>query len=180
MRTKVINGLKKIKQQEQEFSKAEGEELYALGDADREERRSSDAKVAESEYAKPPTFFDQIATSVKCVFLGFVIATAIAVPIGVLCGLNRVFMASMTPLISLFKPVSPIVWLPIVFIIVGGFIEVPEDAWLPPSVSQFGNYRCALFAMADAGQHGARSCLDRPRPYECCPCAYGLASGAGS
>ena len=30
-------------------------------------------------------------------------------------------MAAMSPLISLFKPVSPIVWLPIVFIIIGGF-----------------------------------------------------------
>ncbi len=90
-------------------------------------------RIQESEYAKPPTFFDQILTSVECVFLGFIIATIIAIPLGVLCGLSPVFMASMTPLISLFKPVSPIVWLPIVFIIVGGFISVPEEAWLPPA-----------------------------------------------
>ena len=82
-------------------------------------------KVAESKYAQPPTFFMQIRTSLACVFLGFLIATAIAVPIGVLCGLSPVFMSAMTPLISLFKPVSPIVWLPIVFIIVGGF-EIPD------------------------------------------------------
>jgi len=82
-------------------------------------------KVADSEYAQPPTFFDQIQTSLACVFLGFLIATAIAIPIGVLCGLSDVFMAAMSPLISLFKPVSPIVWLPIVFIIIGGF-NMPE------------------------------------------------------
>lgn len=129
---KVIAGLKRVRQQEQAFDKAEGEELYSLATqiVKSEERLQ---KVADSEYAKPPTFFDQIATSVKCVFMGFLIATAIAVPIGVLCGLSPVFMSSMTPLISLFKPVSPIVWLPIVFIIVGGFIEVPEEAWIPPA-----------------------------------------------
>lgn len=82
-------------------------------------------KIAGSEYAQPPTFFMQVRTSLACVFVGFLIATAIAIPIGVLCGLSDVFMAAMSPLISLFKPVSPIVWLPIVFIIIGGF-QMPE------------------------------------------------------
>ena len=78
-------------------------------------------KIAASEYAQPPTFFMQIRRSLACVFVGFLIATTIAIPVGVLCGLSDVFMAAMSPLISLFKPVSPIVWLPIVFIIIGGF-----------------------------------------------------------
>ena len=82
-------------------------------------------KITESKYAQPPTFFMQIRQSLACVFVGFLIATAIAIPIGVLCGLSDVFMAAMSPLISLFKPVSPIVWLPIVFIIIGGF-QMPE------------------------------------------------------
>ena len=78
-----------------------------------------------AEYVGPPSLFKQTWTSLKCVFIGFLIASAIAIPIGVLCGLSDVFMAAMSPLISLFKPVSPIVWLPIVFIIVGGF-SIPE------------------------------------------------------
>lgn len=82
-------------------------------------------KIAPSEYAQPPTFFMQIRTSLACVFVGFLISTAIAIPIGVLCGLSDVFMAALSPLISLFKPVSPIVWLPIVSIIIGGF-NLPE------------------------------------------------------
>ncbi len=90
-------------------------------------------KIKKSSYAKPPTFFDQIWTSIKCVFTGFLIATFIAIPLGILCGLSSVFMASMMPLISLFKPVSPIVWLPIVFIIVGGFITNPEEAFISPA-----------------------------------------------
>lgn len=122
-----------LQERVQEFRKARGgEELVTLATGIVQHRERTE-KIRQSEYAKPPTFFDQIVTSVQCVFLGFLIATAVAVPLGVLCGLSPVFMASMTPLISLFKPVSPIVWLPIVFIIVGGFIAAPEDAWLPPA-----------------------------------------------
>ena len=82
--------------------------------------------VSESEYAKPYTLPMQIKRSVLCVFVGFLIGTAIAVPIGILCGLSKTFMAAMTPFIALFKPVSPIVWLPIALIVVGGFIKDPN------------------------------------------------------
>ncbi len=90
-------------------------------------------RISNASYAKPYTLIDQIKISLACVFTGFVIATIIAIPIGVLCGLSSIFMACMTPLISLFKPVSPIVWLPIVFIIVGGFIDNPADAMVHPA-----------------------------------------------
>ena len=129
---KVVAGLRKVRTLEREFAQTSGEALYGL--ATRLVRDEDRVKsIAASEYAKPPTFFDQVTTSVKCVFLGFLIATVIAIPIGVLCGLSPVFMAAVTPLVSLFKPVSPIVWLPIVFIIVGGFIRVPEESWIPPA-----------------------------------------------
>ena len=121
-----------INEQKKNYLAASGPEMFVAGLAlvkSTERLR----KVASAEYAQPPTFFMQIQTSLACVFMGFLIATAIAIPIGVLCGLSPVFMAAMTPLISLFKPVSPIVWLPIVFIIIGGF-DLPEVsgrwAWL--------------------------------------------------
>lgn len=88
------------------------------------------ADAAGNELAKPWTFPRQIKRSILCAFMGFLIGTALAIPFGVLCGLSRVMMAALTPLIALFKPVSPIVWLPIVFIIVGGFISNPTDHWL--------------------------------------------------
>ncbi len=90
-------------------------------------------RIANASYAKPYTLIDQIKISLACVFTGFFIATAIAIPIGVLCGLSSIFMACMTPLISLFKPVSPIIWLPIVFIIVGGFIDNPAASAVHPA-----------------------------------------------
>lgn len=88
------------------------------------------ATLGESTYSKPWTLPAQIDRSVRCVFVGFIVASLIAIPLGILCGLSRIFMAAITPLISLFKPVSPIVWLPIIFIIVGGFIPDPSDSAL--------------------------------------------------
>lgn len=93
-------------------------------------QRAALEQTREAEYSKPWTLPDQIKRSLICVFAGFLLASAIAIPLGILCGLSQVFMAALTPLISLFKPVSPIVWLPIVFIIVGGFIPDPSNSTL--------------------------------------------------
>lgn len=91
-------------------------------------QRDNLAQAKAATYSKPWTLPAQIGRSLRCVFLGFLVASAIAIPVGLLCGLSPVVMAALTPLISLFKPVSPIVWLPILSIIVGGFIPVPEHS----------------------------------------------------
>jgi len=129
---KVAHAQSEMEDLKRQYAVASGPAMFTLAQQliQRQERIDT---IAGSEFAKPPTFFDQIWTSLKCVFTGFFIATAIAIPIGVFCGMSRVFMASMTPLISLFKPVSPIVWLPIVFFIVGAFITRPDEAWIQPS-----------------------------------------------
>ena len=111
------------------FVSAKGEEAFRLAKriVKHEERIK---KTSESTYAKPWTLPMQIYRSLACVFVGFFIGSAIAIPVGVLCGLSSTFMAAMTPFIALFKPVSPIVWLPIALIIVGGFIPDPDKHWL--------------------------------------------------
>ncbi|MDA1275490.1 MAG: ABC transporter permease, partial [Verrucomicrobia bacterium] len=65
------------------------------------------------------SYFDQIRTSLVTVFAGFVVASLIAIPLGVLCGLSRTINTALNPLIQIFKPVSPLAWLPIVWIVVG-------------------------------------------------------------
>ena len=70
------------------------------------------------KYAGRPTFPVQILTSLKTVFTGFLLATLIAVPIGILCGLSRTANAAFSPFIQIFKPVSPLAWLPLVTMIV--------------------------------------------------------------
>ena len=51
-------------------------------------------------------------------FTGFLLATLIAVPIGILCGLSTTINSALSPLIQVFKPVSPLAWLPIVTMVV--------------------------------------------------------------
>ena len=64
------------------------------------------------------SFFDQILTSLFTVITGFVIASLIAIPIGIVAGLSQTVYSAINPLIQIFKPVSPLAWLPIVTIIV--------------------------------------------------------------
>ncbi|MEX2382467.1 MAG: ABC transporter permease [Opitutales bacterium] len=103
--------------------RAEGErraEFYAGQEQRRAnfEARFPDRDWAAREYRGRPTYFDQIGTSLKTVFTGFLFASAVAIPLGILCGLSKTFYTAINPLIQIFKPVSPLAWLPIVIILV--------------------------------------------------------------
>ncbi|MGB0682191.1 MAG: ABC transporter permease [Magnetovibrionaceae bacterium] len=80
--------------------------------------RNPDAKIKVRAYTGKPTYLDQILTSLKTVFMGFLLATIFAVPIGIFCGLSKVVNSALNPLIQIFKPVSPLAWLPIVTMVV--------------------------------------------------------------
>jgi len=84
------------------------------------------------KYAGRPTFLSQIVTSLETVFLGFLIASVVAVPLGVVCGLSPVFNRAINPFIQIFKPVSPLAWLPIVMLMVDA-LYVSDDPLLPKS-----------------------------------------------
>ncbi|MEO9780114.1 MAG: ABC transporter permease [Sedimentitalea sp.] len=85
------------------------EKLIAAGQAD---------KVKHIAYTGAPSYYDQIWTSIKTVFFGFLIASAVAIPMGVMAGLSPIANAALNPIIQIFKPVSPLAWLPIVTMIV--------------------------------------------------------------
>jgi nitrate/nitrite transport system permease protein len=85
------------------------EKLIAAGKAD---------QVKDVAYTGAPSYYQQIWTSIKTVFFGFLIATAVAVPMGIAAGLSPTANAALNPLIQIFKPVSPLAWLPIVTMIV--------------------------------------------------------------
>lgn len=80
--------------------------------------QNPNAKVKIRPYTGKSTFFDQIITSLRTVFAGFLLASIIAIPIGIMAGLSQTFYAAINPLIQIFKPVSPLAWLPIVTIVV--------------------------------------------------------------
>ncbi|WP_417812598.1 ABC transporter permease [Thalassospira alkalitolerans] len=75
-------------------------------------------KVRDRVYTGKPTYYDQIWTSIKTVFFGFLIASIVAIPLGIAAGLSVTANAALNPLIQIFKPVSPLAWLPIVTMIV--------------------------------------------------------------
>lgn len=84
------------------------------------------AGVTEFDYSGPPTFLDQIMTSLKTVALGFILATLVAVPIGLVCGLSPTVNAAINPLVQIMKPVSPLAWLPIVTMVISALVTSPD------------------------------------------------------
>ena len=75
-------------------------------------------KVKDIPYTGSPSYYEQIWTSIKTVFFGFLIGSAIAIPLGIFAGLSPYANAAINPLVQIFKPVSPLAWLPIVTMVV--------------------------------------------------------------
>ncbi|HBL49000.1 MAG TPA: ABC transporter permease [Firmicutes bacterium] len=55
-----------------------------------------------------------IIISLLRVFLGYLVAVLLAIPIGVLIGYSRICYGFINPVISLFRPIPPISWVPLV------------------------------------------------------------------
>ena len=88
--------------------------------------KNPDAEIKTRPYTGKPTFFDQILTSVITVATGFLLASLIAIPLGIICGLSSTIYTALNPLIQIFKPVSPLAWLPIVTIVVSAVYITDE------------------------------------------------------
>jgi len=93
---------------------------------------SPNAEVRIRAYTGKPTFFDQILTSLITVATGFVLASLIAIPIGILCGMSQTLYQALNPIIQIFKPVSPLAWLPLVTMVVSA-LYVSNDPMLEKS-----------------------------------------------
>ncbi|HEU5397176.1 MAG TPA: ABC transporter permease [Verrucomicrobiae bacterium] len=91
------------------------------------------------KYSGPPTYLDQICTSLETVFTGFLIGSLIAIPAGIACGLSPAVHNALNPFIQIFKPVSPLAWLPIVMILVSALYNPPhpwfEKAFLSSAIT---------------------------------------------
>lgn len=121
-------------EQAREFETA-AEVLVTRGASEQAEQlRSRAAAARAAKYAASPSYVDQILTSLKTVFAGFLVASLLAIPIGVICGTSPLVQAALNPLIQIFKPVSPLAWLPIVMICVGAlYTTPPAEAWFEKS-----------------------------------------------
>lgn len=102
-------------------AEAQKEKVFYQRQEERNAKRlekNPDAKVRIRDYVGPPTFFDQIGRSLITVMSGFILASLIAIPIGIIIGLSSNAYSAMNPLIQVFKPVSPLAWLPLVTMVV--------------------------------------------------------------
>lgn len=82
--------------------------------------------LSDISYTGRPSFLDQIGTSLKTIAAGVLLAIFVAIPIGIVMGLSDTLRSSINWLIQILKPVSPVVWLLLVFMIVKTVITDPD------------------------------------------------------
>lgn len=103
-------------------------EFYQRQEARNAERLAQDpdyvAKIR--PYTGKATFIDQIGTSLVTVLTGFLLAAIVAIPLGIAVGLSKPLNAAINPLVQLFKPVSPLAWLPLVTLVVSAVYVTPD------------------------------------------------------
>lgn len=104
---------------------------------ERQEKRIAARKAKDPDYegkirayTGAPTFIDQIGTSLVTVMAGFILASLIAIPIGIMIGLSESLYSAANPVIQLFKPVSPLAWLPLVTMVVSA-VYASDDPTVP-------------------------------------------------
>lgn len=82
--------------------------------------RGDEVKVI--TYTGAPSYYDQIWTSIQTVFFGFLLASVVAIPLGIVAGLSPIANAAINPIVQIFKPVSPLAWLPIVTMVISALM----------------------------------------------------------
>ena len=95
-------------------------------------KEDPDHEVKIRAYTGKPTFIDQTLTSLFTVMSGFILASLIAIPLGITIGLSNNLYMSINPLIQIFKPVSPLAWLPLVTMVVSA-VYVSDDPFFQKS-----------------------------------------------
>jgi nitrate/nitrite transport system permease protein len=119
------------------------------------------ASVATVAYTGKPTYVDQIVTSLETVFAGFLIASLLAVPLGIACGLSATVNAGINPFIQIFRPVSPLAWLPIVTMVVSAVYVSPDPMFQKSFInSAITVALCSLWPTLINTAHGVSS-IDR-------------------
>lgn len=114
--------------QEHQQSREKERAFYARQETRNAQRVAEDPEYAPKirAYTGKETFFDQILTSLITVMSGFLLAVAIAVPLGIAVGLSPALNSAVNPIIQVFKPVSPLAWLPLVTMVVSAVYTTPD------------------------------------------------------
>jgi len=73
----------------------------------------TDVVVALWNLAKDGTLFVHLAASLKRIVCGYLLACAVGLPLGFLCGWSRTAAELIRPIIEALRPVPPLAWVPI-------------------------------------------------------------------
>ncbi len=78
----------------------------------------------------PPGYglFRHALESLMRVFMGFLIAACLGIPLGILMGWSERLMALLTPFLEIFRPIPPLAWIPIAIIWFG--IGIASSAFI--------------------------------------------------
>lgn len=75
-------------------------------------------QIAAEGYADA-TLWQHALHSLRLVILGFLVAVAIGLPLGILMGASRRFDAFINPVFSLIRPIPPLAWIPLAILWLG-------------------------------------------------------------
>ncbi|WP_228550653.1 ABC transporter permease [Endozoicomonas sp. OPT23] len=132
---------------------------------ERQEKRNAARQAKDPDYVVriraytgKETYLDQIITSLVTVMSGFILAVVIAVPLGITIGLSKTLNSAINPVIQIFKPVSPLAWLPLVTMVVSS-VYVSNDQLVAKSLlnSMITVTLCCLWPMVINTSLGVRS-----------------------
>ncbi|WP_100656903.1 ABC transporter permease [Alteromonas flava] len=136
--------------QEHQTARQREADFYAR-QVERNAKRVADDPTYEPKlraYTGKETFLDQIITSLVTVLSGFLFAALIAVPLGIAIGLSKSLNTAVNPIIQVFKPVSPLAWLPLVTMVVSALYVSPDPMFAKSFVNSMITVTlCCLWPM---------------------------------
>jgi nitrate/nitrite transport system permease protein len=114
--------------QEHVDERIKAEKFYQRQEIRNNDRLKKDPtyQVKIRQYTGKETILDQIFTSLFTVTCGFFAAAIIAIPLGIVLGLSKAINSALNPIIQIFKPVSPLAWLPLVTMVVSAVYVSPD------------------------------------------------------
>ena len=89
----------------------------------------------------------QIAYSLARVMAGFLLAAAVAIPVGFLIGMSPLIYRALNPFIQILKPISPLAWMPL------ALYTIKDSA----TSSIFVIFICSIWPMLINTAHGVAS-----------------------
>ena len=125
-----------------------------------------DVYKAAQQIATPPgygnaTIWRHIAISLELVLLGFAVAAATGVPLGIAMGVSRRFEAFINPIFLTIRPIPPLAWIPLAVVWFGLSIEakifvVWFAAFVPALINSYTGVRIVDRTLIEAARiHGA-------------------------